>query len=226
MSYQEQAPTQVAAPDTADERDRTLAPSRLLLVRHGESTWNAGRRIQGQLDPPLSARGLAQAQEVAERFAGHRLEGLYCSDLDRASRTAELIGAAVGLEPVNDPGLREIALGAWEGKTREELIEEYPELWERWSREPDWDLVPGGEGAGPFAERVDATLERLRERHPRGDVLCVTHGGVIQVAVLDVVGRVSRGQFPFLIENCSVTVIQRTSRRTVVTAVNDTCHLS
>lgn len=226
MSYQEQAPTQVAAPDTADERDRTLAPSRLLLVRHGESTWNADRRIQGQLDPPLTERGLAQAQEVAERFGGHRLVGFYCSDLARARQTAEAIGAAIGLEPVDEPGLREIALGAWEGKTREELMEEYPELWERWSREPDWDLVPGGEGAAPFARRVGATLQRLRERHPAGDVLCVTHGGVIQVAVLDVVGRVSRGIFPFLIENCSLTVIQRTTRRTVVTAVNDTCHLT
>jgi len=169
---------------------------------------------------------VAQAQEVAERFAGHRLEGLYCSDLDRARRTAELIGAAVGMEPVDEPGLREIALGAWEGRTREELIEDYPALWERWSREPDWDIVPGGEGAAPFAERVNATLDQLRERHPRGDVLCVTHGGVIQVAVLDVVGRASRGQFPFLIENCSVTVIRRSRRRTVVTAVNDTCHLT
>src|SRR5215472_18960074 len=100
MSNQEQASTQVAAPDTADDHDRTLAPSRLLLIRHGESTWNAGRRIQGQMDPPLSERGVAQAQEVAERFAGHRLEGLYCSDLDRARRTAELIGVAAGLEPV------------------------------------------------------------------------------------------------------------------------------
>src|SRR5215472_13058737 len=99
MSYQEQAPTLVAAPDTPDEHDRILAPSRLLLVRHGESTWNAGGRIQGQLDPPLTERGLAQAQEVAERFAGHRLAGLYSSDLVRAMGTAEPIGAAVGMEP-------------------------------------------------------------------------------------------------------------------------------
>lgn len=226
MSSQEQAPTQVAAPDTADDHDRTLAPSRLLLVRHGESTWNAGRRIQGQLDPPLSDRGLAQGREVAERFVGHRLEGVYSSDLARAMKTAELIGEAAGVEPIAVPGLREIALGEWEGKTREELIDEYPDLWERWSREPDWDIVPGGEGAAPFARRVGETLELIRERHPHGDVVCVTHAGVIQVAVLDVVGRSSRGVFPFLIENCSLTVIQRSARRTVVTAVNDTCHLS
>src|ERR1041385_4565433 len=228
MSNQEQATTQVAAPDTTDDRDHILAPSRLLLVRHGESTWNAGRRIQGQLDPPLSDRGLAQAAEVGERMAGHRLAAFYSSDLTRTRQTADVIAAALetGLEPVLDPGLREIALGAWEGKTREELTEEFPELWERWAREPDWDIVPGGEGAAPFAARVHAALDRIRQDHPHGDVLIVTHGGVIQVALLGVVGQTSRGLFPFLIENCSLTVIQRTSRRTVVTAVNDTCHLS
>jgi 2,3-bisphosphoglycerate-dependent phosphoglycerate mutase len=226
MSNQEQATTQVAAPDTADDHDRVAAPSRLLLVRHGESTWNARRRIQGQLDPPLSERGAAQALEVGERLAGRRLAGFYCSDLARARQTAELIASAVGMDPVPDSGLREIALGEWEGKTRDELMDEYPELWERWVREPDWDLVPGGEGAASFAARVNGALSRIREAHQHGDVLCVTHGGAIQIALLDVVGRGSRGIFPFLIENCSLTVIQRTSRRTVVTTVNDTCHLS
>lgn len=226
MSNQEQATSQVAAPDTADDHDRVLAPSRLLLVRHGESTWNAARRIQGQLDPPLSERGGAQAGEVGERLAGHRLAAFYCSDLARTRQTAEMIASAVGMDPVPEPGLREIALGEWEGKTREELMDEYPDLWERWAREPNWDLVPGGEGAAPFAARVTETLHGIRDRHQHGDVLCVTHGGVIQVAILDVVGRTSRGIFPFLIENCSLTVIQRTARRTVVTTVNDTCHLT
>src|SRR5437870_3578439 len=186
MSNQEHATTQVAAPDTADDHDRILAPSRLLLVRHGESTWNAARRIQGQLDPPLSDRGLAQAAEVGERMAGHRLAAFYTSDLVRTRQTADVIGAALGMEPALDRGLREIALGAWEGKTRDQLVEEFPELWERWAREPDWDIVPGGEGAAPFAARVDATLDRIREEHPHGDVLIVTHGGVIQVALLGI----------------------------------------
>ena len=169
---------------------------------------------------------MAQAREVGERFANWRLEGLYCSDLARARQTAELIASAAGLEPVVEPGLREIALGEWEGKTREELIDGYPDLWERWAAEPNWDLVPGGEGAGAFAARVRDTMTRLRERHPHGDVLCVTHGGLIQVAVLDVVGAASRGFFAFRIENCSLTMIQRTAHRTIVTAVNDTCHLA
>jgi probable phosphoglycerate mutase len=169
---------------------------------------------------------VAQARCVAERLAGRRLAGFYCSDLVRTRQTAELIASAVGMEPEPEPGLREIALGAWEGKTREELVDEFPDLWAEWARTPDWNLVPDGEGSEPFRERVTGALGALRERHPHGDVLCVTHGGVIQVALLDVVGTTSRGIFPFLIENCSLTVIQRTERRTVVTTVNDTCHLS
>src|SRR5215467_961883 len=119
MSGKERAPIQGVAPQNADDRVRTLAPSRLLLVRHGESTWNAARRIQGQLDPPLSDRGMMQAREVGERLAGRRLVGFYCSDLVRARQTAEVIAGAVGVEPQPETGLREIALGAWEGKTRE-----------------------------------------------------------------------------------------------------------
>src|SRR3981081_4345324 len=99
MSNQEQATTQVAAPDTADDHDRTLAPSRLLLVRHGESTWNAARRTQGQLDPPLSDRGMAQAHEVANRLAGHAIAGFYSSDLTRARQTAGPIPSAGRGEP-------------------------------------------------------------------------------------------------------------------------------
>jgi 2,3-bisphosphoglycerate-dependent phosphoglycerate mutase len=182
--------------------------------------------MQGQMDPPLSERGVAQAREVAERLTGHRLAAFYSSDLARTWQTAAPIAAAVGMEPVPEVGLREVALGAWEGKTREDVMREYPDVWARWAREPNWDVIPGGEGAAPFHERVSTTLRTLRDRHPHGDVLCVTHGGVIQMALLDVVGGTSRGIFPFLIENCSLTVIQRTQRRTVVTTVNDTCHLS
>jgi len=195
-------------------------------VRHGESTWNAARRIQGQLDPPLSERGFGQAREVAARLRGHPLVGFYASDLCRCWQTAEPIAEAVGMQPGAETGLREVMLGDWEGKTREELMVEYPEEWEAWVREPSWDLVPGGEGALPFERRVEAVLGAIQSRHPQGDVLCVTHGGVIQVALMTVVGRRSSGLFPFVIGNASLTVIQRANGRTVVTAVNDTCHLS
>src|SRR2546423_795222 len=92
--------------------------------------------------------------------------------------------------------------------------------------EPDWDIVPGGEGAAPFERRVKAALVDLFSVHPGADVVVVTHGGVIQAALAGVVGRRTRGVFPFVIHNASLTVLQRFDSRTVVRAVNDTCHLA
>src|ERR1051326_8658801 len=147
MSNRADATTTSAAPDTREEHEPRLVPHRLLLVRHGESTWNSERRIQGQLDPPLTPHGFEQAKLLAERLTGRRVAGFYCSDLARAHQTAEVLAQAVDVEPTPEPGLREVALGEWEGKTREELIDGWPDLWEQWTREPSWDVPPGGEGA-------------------------------------------------------------------------------
>jgi phosphoserine phosphatase len=196
-----------------------------LLVRHGQSTWNREHRIQGQLDPPLSEEGRAQAMGVARRLRSRSLAGFYASDLKRALETAELIGEAVGLTPSTEEGLREIFLGEWEGLTTEELAQRFPEAWARWTEEPSWDVVPGGEGAIAFEARVNAQIDSILARHQHGDVLVVTHGGVIQVALHRVIGRPNHGLFPFRIENASISVIEKRNSRFVVSGVNDTSHL-
>lgn len=200
-------------------------PFRLLLVRHGQSTWNDAHRIQGQLDPPLSELGLDQAALTAERLAAANLAGFYCSDLVRTRQTAAPLAERLGVEPTYDPGLREVALGEWEGLTGHQIAQRWPDVWDLWQEHPSWDLVPGGEGQAAFEGRVAAALAAILDRHPEGDVLVVTHGGVIQVALSRVVGASSAGLFPFLIENCSLTTLQGSRRGLVVTAVNDTCHL-
>jgi len=218
------AQAQRAAPDALETSSQR--PARLLFVRHGQSTWNGERRIQGQLDPPLSALGEEQASCVAERLEGADLVGFYASDLQRCRDTAAPIAEKLAMRPVTLRTLREVDLGRWEGKTREELMREYPAEWERWTREPSWDIVPGGEGSEPFEKRVHRVVNRLFDKHASGDVLVVTHGGVIQVALGMVAGRGSNGLFPFLIENGSLTVLQRSGDRLLVTSVNDICHLS
>jgi broad specificity phosphatase PhoE len=199
---------------------------RLIFIRHGTSTWNDERRIQGQLDPPLSERGREQVKRLAERFRDIAVDAFYSSDLQRALATAEAIGAVLRRAPEPWPELREVALGEWEGKTREEIIASYPEEWRRWTEQPSWDVVPGGEGTDVFETRVGAAIDRILQRHSSGRVLIVTHGGVIQVALLRVIGRSSNGLFPFTIENASLTVLQGPPDRLVVGRVNDTCHLS
>ena len=162
---------------------------------------------------------------LAARLSSRAFAALYASDLKRAFETAEVIGAALGLEPVAVSGLREIYLGEWEGLRTEEIASHYPEAWAEWVDEPDWDVVPGGEGASLFDARVEAAFEDILRRHPNGGVLVVTHGGVIQVALHRIVGRASRGLFPFRIQNASISLIEQRSGRWVIGGVNDVAHL-
>src|SRR5438128_3613702 len=142
--------------------------SRLILIRHGQSTWNRERRIQGQMDPPLSAEGRRQAERVGARLAGRAFAAHYASDLKRAFETAELVGAAVGVSPAPMPALREIFLGEWEGLRTEEIAERYPAAWAAWVEEPDWDVVPGGEGASNFHARVGMAFDDILRRYDHG----------------------------------------------------------
>ena len=158
-------------------------------------------------------------------MAGRAFAALYASDLKRAFETAEVIGAAVGLVPQPLPGLREIFLGDWEGLNTEEIAQRFPEAWAAWVEEPDWDVVPGGEGAAPFDERVSGAIDSILHRHAHGDVLVITHGGVIQVALHRIVGRPSRGLFPFKIQNASISLIEQRDGRMVIAGVNDVGHL-
>ena len=194
-------------------------------MRHGQSTWNHEHRIQGQLDPPLSDEGRRQAAELGRRLAGRPFAGLYTSDLKRANETAQVVGDAVGIDPKPMAELREIYLGEWEGLHTDELAVRFPQAWASWTKEPDWDLVPGGEGAAAFEARVEAALDSIFMRHQEGDVLVVTHGGVIQIALHQVVGRPARGIFTFRIQNASVTVLERRNGRMVISGVNDVGHL-
>jgi broad specificity phosphatase PhoE len=134
----------------------------LLLVRHGETDWNADGRLQGQTDRPLSDFGRRQARQLAEELDGEELEAIYSSDLARARETAEIVGERLGLSVALDPDLREKDWGTWEGLTTVER-----------------DRVEFvGESTEAHQERTLRALRRISEHHlGDGGVLVVTHGG-------------------------------------------------
>jgi 2,3-bisphosphoglycerate-dependent phosphoglycerate mutase len=133
----------------------------LLLVRHGETDWNAVGRLQGHTDRPLSDFGRRQAEQLATELEGEELEAIYSSDLARARETAEVVGERLGLPVVLDPDLREKDWGTWEGLTSVER-----------------DRVEFvGESTQAHQERILGALRRIAERDPGGRVLVVTHGG-------------------------------------------------
>ncbi|MGI8795640.1 MAG: histidine phosphatase family protein [Acidimicrobiia bacterium] len=148
--------------------------TRLFLVRHGESTWNADGRWQGQADPPLSALGARQAEAAVAGFI-EQPDAVWTSDLVRSARTAEILAAGLGLPPPRpDARLREREVGEWSGLTRAEIEDGWPGyLAER--RSP-----PGFEADAQLGERAEAALHDLARHGPGITILVVTHGGVIR----------------------------------------------
>jgi probable phosphoglycerate mutase len=162
-------------------------PVQLLLVRHGETTWNREGRIQGHLDSPLTERGLAQAQAAAARLARERIDALYSSDLGRAQETARHVAAATSLELRLDGGLRERSFGILEGKTWEEIGRDHPDDARLLAEDPS-HAMPGGESLVQFRERVTGALRRLAREVGAGTIAVVTHGGVLGVLYREAMG--------------------------------------
>lgn len=151
----------------------------LLLLRHGQSTWNAEGRWQGHADAPLSALGEEQAAEAAAHLGDAGLTATASSDLQRARRTAEIIAGGLGLPaPVVDNGLRERDVGPFTGLTRDEIRRRWPEAFH--AEKGHLVSPPDGETDDHVLARVVPALVRLAERFHGQRVLIVTHGGVIR----------------------------------------------
>ena len=147
--------------------------TRLLLVRHGESTWNVAGRWQGHADPPLSELGERQAAAAAAALSDPP-DAVWTSDLVRARRTAQLLAGPHGLAVRADARLRERDVGEWSGLTRAEIEERWPG-WLAARRSPD-----GFEGDEPLAGRALEALRDIAAAAPEVTVIVVTHGGVIR----------------------------------------------
>jgi broad specificity phosphatase PhoE len=157
-------------------------PERLLIVRHGESTWNAEERLQGQLDPPLSDQGREQAAALgrAVDLSGFPPERILCSDLARARETAELLGVRPGRY---EPRWREIDIGEWGGRPAAEVDGETDGL-TNWRGGPV--TAPDGEPWSAFAERVSGAFDELADAG--GSWLVISHGGCVRAATAHVTG--------------------------------------
>ncbi|GAA4477696.1 histidine phosphatase family protein [Rhodococcus olei] len=177
----------------------------LALVRHGETEWNAERRLQGSSDIPLNDTGRAQAARAGARLAAHRWDVLVSSPLSRAGETADIIGTHLDLaRSATYPGLTERHFGAAEGVT------DY-EAWDLW---PDGNY-PGLEPRDAMARRGLAALDELADRHPDSAVVAVSHGGLIR----SVLGAI-HGRWAPRIPNAGISILHHDGRRWTVRSVN------
>ncbi|MGX4762197.1 histidine phosphatase family protein [Corynebacterium minutissimum] len=163
---------------------------RLLLIRHGQTTYNATGRMQGHLDTELSEVGLSQARAAADLLVDKQITAIVSSDLIRARDTAAVIGEKLGIEVDVDKRLRETHLGDWQGMTSVEVDEQYPGARAIWRHDPTW-APPQGESRVDVATRARPVIDELMRAHPEWDegaVLVVAHGGAISALTCHLLG--------------------------------------
>jgi probable phosphoglycerate mutase len=218
--------------------------TRLLLLRHGQTAWNAPtrapgesgaggsdaglERFRGRMDLPLDDVGLAQARAVAVRLQGEPIAAVYASPLGRARQTVAPLAAELGLAVEDQASLLDIDYGRFQGLTHAEAAEAYPRQYAQWRATPGRVHFPGGEGLADVQARLYALLADLAVRHAGQTVVLVGHQIVNKVllcsllgleAALDQIWRVEQ-------DTACVNVFQRSGERWHTLSVNDICHLA
>jgi 2,3-bisphosphoglycerate-dependent phosphoglycerate mutase len=203
-----------------------MSVTEFIVVRHGETAWNAEARIQGHLDSPLNEEGLAQALLVGDRLAREPFSQLYSSDLGRALQTAQPIADRTGRRVVPDVQLRERHLGIFQGLTGSECERSSPEHYARFKSRDPGHVIPGGESIQQVYQRVSGIFTDLARRHPGERAVVVTHGGI-----LDALYRFAQGvplgkprDFPIF--NASVNVVRCEDGRWSIERWGDISHLT
>jgi probable phosphoglycerate mutase len=157
-----------------------MQATRIIAIRHGETDWNAGARIQGHTDIALNARGRWQAERLAHALAHESFDAVYASDLARALQTARPFAQRSGLSPQPEPGLRERAFGDFEGLAFAEIEQRWPDAARRWrARDASFGAAGGGERLDDFYARCVACASALGARHLGQTIALVAHGGVL-----------------------------------------------
>jgi len=203
----------------------TNRPTRICLVRHGETAWNAERRIQGQIDIALNATGLRQAAAAGHWLKTAGIVALYSSDLKRAWTTAQAIGEALSLLPSAVPQMRERRYGVFEGLTYADARARYPDGYAAFEgRNATYDFE-NGESLRDMYARVTGKLQELAAAHPGQNIAVVLHGGVLDIVNRFVRGNPLEAPRDFLIPNAGLNWIAAVDGRWSIETWGETAHL-
>lgn len=201
-------------------------PTRVVVLRHGETAWNAAQRIQGHIDPPLNERGLQQAEQLAQALHGEGLAHVYASDLQRARVTAEAVARAAGVAAVTtDVGLRERAFGRFEGLTYSEVEQRWPDEARRWRQREAGFAPGGGETLEAFFERCVPAAAAIAARHAGDTIAIVAHGGVLDCLYRAATGLGLQAARSWQLGNARINRLLWHGEGFVLVGWNDDAHL-
>jgi alpha-ribazole phosphatase/probable phosphoglycerate mutase len=202
-----------------------MPPTRVYLLRHAETTWNAEGRLQGHLDAPLSERGRQQLDGLTRALRAVPLAALYSSPLSRARVCAEAIGAACGLVVQLVDAFREMDQGEWEGRLVDEVVAADGARVQAWWDAPHEVQVPGGESLQQLQTRALRRFEDITTRHHGETVAIMAHGGVNKVILLAVLGAPLSHHGRIRQANACINIIEVNGETRRVVLLNDTVHL-
>lgn len=203
-----------------------MEATRIIAIRHGETSWNVDARIQGQLDIGLNDTGHWQARRVGEALASEPITAVYSSDLSRAHATAQQIAEKAGVPVIPHQGLRERSFGMFEGKTFDEIHANWPDHAQNWrKRIPEWTPPEGGESLLALRERVTRTLQELAARHPGEQIVVVAHGGVLDALYRVATGQEVNSPRTWELPNGAINRLLWTSQGFTLVGWSDTSHL-
>jgi probable phosphoglycerate mutase len=205
------------------------APTRLYLIRHGQSAGNAEGRFGGHGPTPLSDLGRRQAENTAKMLAKEGINAIYSSDLARAVETAEALAKKLDLKIHTSDAFRERHVGVLEGLTFDESKSQYPDDYYALINRNVNHVISGGESYRHLLRRITAKLHDVLRNHPGERIAIYSHTGAICFMTLHLLGAINRGtkNTPWLVtSNCGVNRFELRGRRNVrVLAINDTRHL-
>ncbi len=203
-----------------------MSAMRLILVRHGETFWNAIHRFQGFSDIELSPKGVAQAEGLAFSLKHEPLSAVYTSPLKRARRTAEIVAGYHECPVTIDEGLKELNQGQLEGLTGEEMRRDFPDFMKNWLENPGNVHLPGGECLDELQRRVWPVIEGIAHRHDQQTVLAVAHS-FVNIAIICRVLEIPLNQFRrFRQDSTAKNVIEFSRGGAILRSLNDTCHIT
>ncbi|MDI6799133.1 MAG: alpha-ribazole phosphatase [Actinomycetota bacterium] len=198
--------------------------TRLYLVRHGETEWNAQGKYLGVTDIPLTLRGRSQALALGRYLEDKGVSAAYSSELKRAKETLKIATSALNINPSVLNGLNEINFGRWEGMTYEEIERSYGDLLSNWLLDVSRYEIPDGERWHDFKSRVSESFDRIIEENQEREVLVVTHGGVIKTIIGSILGMEPVGFWKLRQDKGALNILEVHRKEAMVTLLNDTCY--
>ncbi len=175
-----------------------MTVTKIFLIRHGETVDSNSRRYKGHIDIALSENGVEQVKKLSGymfqnsstlfKGSSNGLDAVYCSDLSRAIKSAEIVSEPYGCKPVINVGLKERNFGVWEGMSFDEIKEKWPDAFNSWAENPVKFSPMEGESTLDVRDRAMKTFNEIVSKHKGESIALVAHGGINRVILCELLG--------------------------------------